>query len=600
VTINAERELEAASLGGKSRAVGSPLTRRTRQLLRPTRHAAAPRRTTLWILLALSWVVPIGILTLAGWRMWQIEFAEAEQRIESTLTVLDDHVSTVFDAGRLALEWARDRTAGLGWPEVEQSQSLHDLLAFIGANYEEISAIYMVDAEGRLRLSDHEFPLSRPVMLADRDYFQALSTGKRSLVVSEPSRNRRSGVLAFSIVLPILRDGRFGGVIGAGINIERFEKRLKIFAGAPNNAVMVMRQDGVVLATYPPAPLGTHLAGGPPFPAQMWRDGDAVRTIVSPADGIKRLVGFRALAAYPVVVGYGLDYAAVARPWFASFTLCAMMALAAGLILSVSALVALRGEQRERVAVAALQSEQVRRLAAEAEARRMSKYEALGTLAGGIAHHFNNLLPAITGHLDIAMKEAGADSPAMPRLVRLVREIDGARRLIRKILLYSRRDVTGFRPVDLSELAGRSTDIFRVSLAPGATLEVDIKPDIHVMGDPTHLAEMLMNLLSNARDAVAEKGGRISLAVDRCVDEDGHPYAQVVCSDTGCGMSPEIAERAFDPFFTTKAPGSGTGLGLAICDGIVRSHGGRIAMDTAAERGTSFTLLIPLLQEWEG
>jgi two-component system NtrC family sensor kinase len=372
-----------------------------------------------------------------------------------------------------------------------------------------------------------------------------------------------------------------------------------MFAGAARNSVMLLRDDGVILAAYPPLPLGTRLNAGPAAPRARAAEVAAIHTVVSPADGIKRLVGYRALAGYPVMVSYGVAYDTVVEAWFTRFALYGMVALAAAIVLSVSTLAALKGERRERVAVAAWQSEQVRRMAAEAEAQRMRKYEALGTLAGGIAHHFNNLLPALTGHLDIAIKEAGADSPAAPRLMRLSAEIDGARQLIRNILLYSRRDLTGFRPVNLSALAAGAVEMFRASLEGGTRVRTNIAPGIHVLGDRSQLVEIVMNLLSNARDAVAATAGEIMLTVDRSVAADGRLCARVICADQGCGMSPDVAERAFDPFFTTKPPGSGTGLGLAICDGIARSHGGRITMETAAERGTTFTVSIPLLQPEE-
>jgi two-component system NtrC family sensor kinase len=372
-----------------------------------------------------------------------------------------------------------------------------------------------------------------------------------------------------------------------------------MFAGGPHNTVMLLRDDGVILAAYPALPLGTRVSAGPAVPRPRAADAAAIHTVVSPADGIKRLVGYRALAGYPVMVSYGVAYDTVFDAWFTRFALYGMVALAAAMVLSVSTLAALSGERRERVAVAAWQSEQVRRMAAEAEAQRMSKYEALGTLAGGIAHHFNNLLPALTGHLDIAIKEAGADSPAAPRLMRLSAEIDGARQLIRNILLYSRRDLTGFRAVNISALAAGAIEMFRASLDGRTRVRTNIAPGIHVMGDRAQLVEIVMNLLSNARDAVAANAGEIMLTVDRSVGDDGRLCARIICADQGCGMPPEVAERAFDPFYTTKPPGSGTGLGLAICDGIVRSHGGRIAMDTTAGRGTTFTVSIPLLQQGE-
>lgn len=288
--------------------------------------------------------------------------------------------------------------------------------------------------------------------------------------------------------------------------------------------------------------------------------------------------------------------------WRQNFTLYGLVALFSACILSSITYIAMRGEQRGRAAVAAWQREQLQRLDAEADARRLGKYEALGTLAGGIAHHFNNLLPALTGHLEIAMAESGDASPALPRLGWLLQEVGGARKLIREILLYSRREITAFRPIDLGAVAAEAVAMFRGRLPDTAKLTTDIAADVTVLGDPVQLSQLIANLLANAYDALVERTGDILLIVATAAAPQPNEsavaaYARLVCRDSGVGMSAAVAERAFDPFFTTKPPGSGSGLGLAICDGVVRSHGGRISVDSAVGRGTSFTVLIPLARQ---
>jgi signal transduction histidine kinase len=184
-------------------------------------------------------------------------------------------------------------------------------------------------------------------------------------------------------------------------------------------------------------------------------------------------------------------------------------------------------------------------------------------------------------------------------LQRLSREILDARNLIRKILLYSRRDVTAFAAVDLSTVVLESAEIFRASLPSDIDLRLHIAPNVEVFGDASQLSQLVINLLTNAHDALESLPRAITVSLAAIDPErdgaDGtRRCARITCSDTGRGMSPEIVDRAFDPFFTTRAASGGTGLGLAICDGIVRGHNGHISVDSKEGQGTTFIVSLPL------
>jgi two-component system NtrC family sensor kinase len=561
----------------------------------PRAIATPSRRVSLWALLVLSWVLPGCVLGGAAWWTWRVEVREAEERVRATLTIIEERVRKVFDTDVLALDWIDDRTAGLSWDSIEQSRSLVQFLELIDRDYDQISSIFMVDVTGRMRINDHEFPLQRTIQVADRDYFKALATGNSSFYISDLVTSRRSGARGFTVARPRLTpDHRFDGIVVAGVRNDYFEEFLKTFVGSTSNSATLSRLDGAVLARYPTVAPGARMDSGPFATAALLANADDVQAFVSPFDGVKRLLGIRAIAGYPLAVTYGVEYADIFREWFKSFAAFSVVGLASAFVLSIVTVFALRGERRERMAVAAWQSEQLRRLAAEADARRMSKYEALGTLAGGIAHHFNNLLPAVTGHLKIAAHEAGPDSPAIPRLQRLSKEISDARNIIRKILLYSSRDVTAFTAVDLSAVVRESAEMIRASLATDVDLRLRVAPDVTVFGDASQLSQLVINLLTNARDALDGAPGAITLTVGDTAADGVEDYAQLTCADTGGGMSPEVLERVFDPFFTTKSADRGTGLGLAICDGIVRSHNGRISVESRQGAGAKFVVLLPL------
>lgn len=570
-----------------------------------SRVPVSSRRSALWALLALSWALPLLVLVLAGWRSWVIDKIEAKERIGTTLRTVEEQVRHVLDTQTLVLDWTQDRIARLTWDEIERSRSLYELLSLLDANYSQIDGIFLVDASGELRLNDHQFPLQRKIFLGDRDYFQALAQGGVPLFVSAPYAGRWNGSRSFRVARPRLTDGRFDGLVALSIHVDYFTRYFKTVIGTTEEAITLMRQDGVILARYPEVGTNAKITDWRTIEQGSAAAIDEVGPVAMSPDGIYRLSGVRPVSGYPVILSYGIDNASLVRRWLANFLLFSSVAAISALILSAITVLAIFGERRERAAVMAWEAEQQQRLRAEADARRLGKYEALGTLAGGVAHHFNNLLPALTGHLEIAIDEAGANSAAAPRLTRLLHEIRGARKIVRDILLYSRRDLSRFRRVDLSVVTTEAAEMFRGSLPPLARLETEIVSGLAVLGEPTQLSELVTNLLRNAADALEGKGGTIMLGLRRRPfhadgSADGTLWAELVCSDTGCGMSTQVVERAFDPFFTTKPPGGGSGLGLAICDGIIRSHDGRISIESAPGLGTRVTALIALATEAGG
>jgi signal transduction histidine kinase len=550
-------------------------------------------------LLVLSCLLPLIVLALASWRSWYLERAEAEDGATATIGLLEEHVRKVLDTQILVLNWIADRAEGMSWEEIEHSRPLYELLTFLDTSYTQIDGIFIADASGRLRLDSHQFPLERRIELADRDYFRALSSRQAALFISAASIGQWNDAVAFRVARPLATpEGTFRGVVGLAVHIDYFEQFFQRLVGNSGSVVMLMRDDGEVLAKFPPT--APTIEDWRPAAPPGTKDVHAIRTAV--AEGARSLTAVHPVSGYPIVLVYRIPQSVIFDAWVKNFVLYGIVALISACVLSSVTYIAIRGQRRERAAVAAWQLEQFQRLDAEADARRLGKYEALGTLAGGIAHHFNNLLPALSGHLEIAMEEAGSGNPAQPRLQRLSQEVGGARKIIRDILLFSRREITPFRPVDLGAIAAQSADMFRAAVADTAVLKTDIALGIHVLGDPVQLSQLVTNLLRNAYDALDSESDTIVLAVGPAPVADtpdgaGRNAARLVCADTGGGMSTEVLERAFDPFFTTKPPGSGSGLGLSICDGIIRSHGGQVFLDSVVGRGTTVTVLLPQAAE---
>ncbi|MFP5467565.1 MAG: ATP-binding protein [Gammaproteobacteria bacterium] len=233
------------------------------------------------------------------------------------------------------------------------------------------------------------------------------------------------------------------------------------------------------------------------------------------------------------------------------------------------------------------------------------KMEALGTLAGGVAHDFNNILAAILGNADLARQDLPPGSPARESL----HEISGAarrgRELVRQILAYSRQQPLTRTPVRLNDIATETSNLLRTVLPSNIHLTVRHCTRCPVVrADATQIGQVILNLATNAIHALQGQPGRIELAIDRvraddpmlppevaqvCA-QDGVDAVSVSVSDSGCGMDEATRLRIFEPFFTTKPVGQGTGLGLPVVLGIVQAHGGAIHVRSEPGHGSAFVL----------
>jgi PAS domain S-box-containing protein len=233
---------------------------------------------------------------------------------------------------------------------------------------------------------------------------------------------------------------------------------------------------------------------------------------------------------------------------------------------------------------------------------RMQKLEALGTLAGGIAHDFNNILLAICGNTSLALEECQPGHPLRENL----EEIDHASRravdLVRRILSFSRQDEPRREIVVLRSVVQEVLKLMRATLPAQIELRAKFEPGTPpTLGDASQVHQVLMNLLTNAAHAIGDGPGLIQLSLgptevttnDLSAQLQPGAYACLVIEDSGCGMSHETLERIFDPFFTTKPPGLGTGLGLSVVDGIMKSHGGAVTVESKRGAGSVFKLFFP-------
>jgi len=244
----------------------------------------------------------------------------------------------------------------------------------------------------------------------------------------------------------------------------------------------------------------------------------------------------------------------------------------------------------------------------ESQLQRTQRLQTIGTLAGGVAHNFNNLLTPIVGFADMALRQLEPDNQVRPNIEQILQAASRAKDLVREILTFSRGGEEQRSLSQLHLVFKEALGLIRASVPPN----IEIRENLDECGgtvfcDASQMHQVLMNLCTNAFDAMRESGGILEVSLDSIeVDHhlswlrlnlnEGH-YARLTVSDTGCGMDRATMEHIFEPFFTTKEAGEGVGLGLSVLHGIVLAHGGGVTVYSEPEKGTTFRIYLPTQRE---
>ncbi|MFT5700434.1 MAG: signal transduction histidine kinase/ActR/RegA family two-component response regulator [Desulforhopalus sp.] len=238
---------------------------------------------------------------------------------------------------------------------------------------------------------------------------------------------------------------------------------------------------------------------------------------------------------------------------------------------------------------------------------QIQKLESIGNLAGGIAHDFNNILAPILGYTEILLEEYVHNPKAIEDLQQIYRASNRAKELVKQILTFARQSDDEFKPVVVQPILKEVVKFLRSSIPTSIAIETTIKSESFILGNPTQLHQVLMNLCTNAQHAIVDDEGNIRIGlrdVEFSQDEKVYDkilpkgkYVQLTVSDDGTGINPEIIHNIFEPYYTTKGTGEGTGLGLAITYGIVERSGGAIQVESTVNRGTTFTIYWPVVED---
>jgi signal transduction histidine kinase/CheY-like chemotaxis protein len=257
------------------------------------------------------------------------------------------------------------------------------------------------------------------------------------------------------------------------------------------------------------------------------------------------------------------------------------------------------------VDVSSLRQAQTQQRQLQMQLAQSQKMEALGTLAGGVAHDFNNILAAILGNAELARQDLSPNDPTRECLHEISTAARRGRELVRQILAFSRQQPMERQPVDVAQVIAESCNLLRAALPPQVELVCppDLRPHF-ISADATQLGQVLINLGTNAVHAFGGGAGRVEFQLEALPEGDrripaglvtqlGHGAVCIAVQDNGCGMDEATRQRIFEPFFTTRPVGSGTGLGLPVVLGIVQTLGGVIDLKTQPQVGTRFVLYFP-------
>lgn len=242
--------------------------------------------------------------------------------------------------------------------------------------------------------------------------------------------------------------------------------------------------------------------------------------------------------------------------------------------------------------ITALKEGDFERRKLQAQLYQAQKLESLGNLAGGIAHDFNNILAAIIGYTELAMSHTQESTQLAEDLGEIYRGGIRAKDLVHQILQFARQTEEEKGAFNIEMVVKEVTKFIRSSIPSNITINENVLANGQVYGNETQIYQVLLNLCTNGYQAMDPDGGILSITIE---DVDNMQQVKMVVSDTGCGIDSSILNSIFDPYFTTKSQNNGSGMGLAVAHGIIKSHGGTISVESQSGKGSTFTVLLPVI-----
>ncbi|HLI13235.1 MAG TPA: ATP-binding protein [Alphaproteobacteria bacterium] len=575
--------------------------------------AATPRPSrTLRLLVVASVALPLLVLAGSGLVAFRTVVESTKGDMLRDMLVAESEASAAFAVYQLIAGQVASILGNASAEAIErQEQSLHARLAQAIEKAPQVQAVLVLDSAAHPLVSSRTYPINHRLDFADRQFFQALRSGREATYLGTIVIGRLDGQPHF--IFARRREttaGRFDGVIAVAVSPDYFRAFYdKLLLGNRAITAGLFREDGAVLARYP-APAAEERAA-PPHDLLMAAiadnpQGGFFRGRAGP-DGREQLIAYRKVPSYPVYVAEERSWASVLAAWRRLMSTHLIFGIPATLGLLMLSLLAFRRSQREQAALAKAREAIRQREEAEDALRQSQKMEAVGQLSGGIAHDFNNLLGVIIWNLEMLQRRLRDDDPRLRRPIEMA--MKGAARaatLTQRLLAFSRRQPLEPKPVNPNRLVAGMSDLLRSTLGERIAIETVLAGGLWwVAVDTSELEAALLNLAVNARDAMPG-GGKLTIETENAHLDEAYAatnggeivagqYVLIAVSDTGVGMSKEIIAKAFEPFFTTKEVGQGTGLGLSQVYGFVKQSGGHVKIYSEPGQGTTVKLYLPRL-----
>ena len=559
-------------------------------------RGAAGRGTRLFVLASI--LGPFTIFLGAAWLFHGIVLSAARDQVLANERMLTEHAESVLDMTRLVLARVADRAEPLSWEQRRASDSLHRFLRALDDELPQLEAVTLIDPDGIVTSSSRGFPLPR-IDVHDREAFQAASAGRAGLHVSHPFISRIALTPAVTVSRGINNRNAAEGVVVVNWSPAYFEDvYASILKTARRAGAALLLEDGTAIAGYPAD--RSAIAAGNPVLREIVAGGAGLLEDISPLNGRPSLIAYKRLSTPSLILVTTLDRSDILRRWYEGVGVLLLFTCLASASLLVAARNVLAAERRQRIQWRRFLKESGRRASAERELIHLQKMESVGRATGSLAHDFNNLLTALLGTLDLARKRV-----TDPTVAHLLDQADGAARrgteLTRQLLAFSRKDTPPMVRLDINEIVSETSDLLRRVAGAGVALKLDLDPEAPpAFAERLQLEVGLLNLVANARDAMANRPGTITIRtrrVARTADADRRALPdcdclRIVVEDDGDGMDEGTRARALEPFFTTKPVGKGTGLGLPAVQDFVRRAGGAMTIDSAPGRGTVVSIYL--------
>jgi len=539
----------------------------------------------LWLIALALWFAVTAISAIALWHLRENAFASQWRETNLLSLALADGMDHGLHGVEQGLSAMREEFRDNGFlplssPATEQILSRRTKLMPLART------LWLVDHQGQLVSASDKTAL--PDLSSFYPPLDKLADD--ATAISRPFTDVRTkeSLVAMAVSVRGATDNSSGWVL-AGFPATALFGAFSVASPGQDARMAVFRDDGVRLVgriidtpTLDEATVAQLLANRPSMEVHKFRDGS------------KRLMNLRSLPRYGLKLILTRDLEVALKPWRETAQIAGAGIILLLLILIISVRLVARADQRNAAAQHALQT----------QLSRASQLESLGTLAGAVAHDFNNVLAAIIGFGEMAQDAAPKDSRQQQHLDRVLQAAVRGKQLIERILTFSRGGAHHMVVFELEPIIDEVLTLLAASLRHGIVLERRIEtPRARLRGDPTQAFEAIMNLCTNAMQAMSDGGGVLRvhtkrvLAATPCVLSHSQlavgNYLLLTVSDEGAGIRPEVMERLFQPFFTTRGALSGTGLGLAVVHGVVAEFGGAIDVQSTPGKGSRFMLYFP-------